>query len=170
MVRDTIDPRQLEFFLSKPSIVEDIGLRRAQEFASHAQQERGKTKWVSEGNVYLPKTRDYIPQSEWVKLTPAERTEVRRTGVEAFNQFRKENIRLATGEWYPRAEFKKLSGSEQGYVYEEGLSAKVSPELKVLDCVADGITAYDDIIRITKLTRAQIDSAVENLKRGGYLS
>ena len=141
-----IDPRQVETFLSSPTVVEDIGPSTAQKWGGYVSREREKTKWVAEGNVVLP-SGELIRREEFGKLPADEQRLLRELGVEGFNKFREENIKLEDSSWL----------------------SKATDEYKVLGAIMDGYSSYEEMTQVTGLTRSQIGSAIEALRGKGMI-
>jgi len=142
-----IDPRQLETFLTSTAVREDISPEAAQSWGGYIGKERGKTEWVAKGNVVLP-NEEFVKGEEYNALPPDEQEMLSRLGIEGFNEFRGENIKLEDGSWL----------------------SKATDEYKVLDAIIEGHNTYEDMTQVTGLTRDQIDIAIENLKKKGLVS
>lgn len=141
-----IDPRQVETFLASPAVVGDIGPATAKKWGGYVSRERSRTKWIAGGNIVLP-SGEFIRREEFGKLSTDEQEMLKRLGVEGFNRFREENIKLEDGSWL----------------------SKATDEYKVYDAIVDGYSTYEEMMQVTGLTRSQVGSAIEVLKRKGII-
>ena len=141
-----VDPRQLEFFLSKPGIARRIGVEGTERMRTHVEGERFKTGWVKAGNIYLKGTREMIKKEDWERLDQVERNLLEKIGTERFNEMISSTVRVGN-KWYG-------SGTD---VY------------KVYSALKDGYTTYEEVEQITGLSRNRIDKLIKELVKGGYL-
>jgi len=125
------------------------------------------------GNTKLD-TGDWISKEHYGALPESHKGLLNNLGIGGYNEFIASNIQLSSEEWYPTSKWDKLKDWEKGTLQDMGSyefnKFRQSSESKVYEAVVDGYKTYSELEQVTGLTRSQIDSSIEGLKKKGLLT